>query len=493
MRDGKGYLLPENPQPDGLLCLKIYIPNDPTGYYLSAMSGAFSDMGRWVNWEKDGTNRARLAAIAWKEAIDFTYTNGWLNCMDCCDEIDDILKRIEELENMNINVNCGGCGCGCGCKNGSDSMVGEDGLPISTGIPPVPSTDEPENFVGAWLCDAANEFVDKWIDFYGNMFNLGIIGQGSLAAILSLAIAAGILTGGIGTILILIAAITILPAATAADWIRDWLVENHDGLVCAMVSAASPAVAFNNSLAYLAAHKSDQHGTFAGAWIERVIQPVFQDTDWNLLFTPDSFEISPGNVGSVCNCQQVVPLDELGEWYLVPAVEGEIFIQGNAVYQVSNYTWNFVATEGNQHCQSYVDFPEFLAAGRTWLGGAEPVATTGEHAGYVMERVGGSVDCRTFDGTGAGIIHVAVEDFGFHDVWTLRNSESDLDLTSFRDALETIFDGLDIVHEADATYRNANQHRTTVRGTNDDPKTMQFRIYAVISATALDSGAIAGL
>ena len=312
MRDGKGYLLPENPQPEGLLCLKIYIPDDPTGYYLAAMSGAYSDMSRWTQWEKDGTNRASLAAATWKDAVDFTYENGWLNCgdMDCCDEILDRLTNLEallgEFANMNINVNCGcGCGCGCGCKNGTE-LVDEDGLPLPNPIPPIPSDQLPDGNISGWLCDAANEFVDRWIDFYGNMFNLGIIGQGSLAAILSLAIAAGILTGGIGTILILIAAITILPAATAADWIRDWLAENKEGLICAMVSSPTPAAAYSSVLAYLAEHKSDQHGSFAGAWIERVIQPVLADTDWNLLYNPDSFVISSSNAGSDCSACQAV-------------------------------------------------------------------------------------------------------------------------------------------------------------------------------------------
>lgn len=493
MQDGKGYLLPENVQPEGLLCLKIYIPDDPTGYYLAAMSGAYSDMARWVQWEKDGTNRASLAAQTWKDAVDYTYENGWLNCgdMDCCDEILDRLTNLEallgEFANMNINVNCG-CGCGCGCKGNGNGGVNDDGTPINQPLPPPPSTTEPEEPVDAWICDAANQFVDDWIDFYNELTTAGAVAGASFAVLLPIFIAATILTGGVAAILAVVVAFTVGPAVKFGEWVNNWLAENREGLICAMSTALTPAQAYQNVVAYLLAHKADQNGTFAGEWVENILKPVFQDTNWNLLFEPDSFEIDASNIGSSCPCEggSYFDLFDDGTWYLVPAIEGEIFIAGNASYQVFNYLWNFVATEGNQHCQSYPDFPEFLATGRTWIGGTSPVSTTSEHAGYVMERVGGSTAVQTFDISGSGIIGVPEEDFGDHDVWTERNADSELSLVDFQDGLEAIFDGLDIVHFADQTYNNANQHRMTVRGIGEEPKTMQFRLYAVIKSTALN-------
>jgi len=493
MRDGKGYLLPGNVQPEGLLCLKIYIPDDPTGYYLAAMSGAYSDMSRWTQWEKDGTNRASLAAQTWKDAVDFTYEHGWLDCgdMDCCDEINDkldiILSRLQGFEDMNINVNCGGCGCGCKDSN-QNPWLDENGQPLPIEPPAIPGQSEPENDVSVWKCDASHQLVDDLVNFYSELRTAASLGELSLPIIAGILAALTLITAGTVWILATIAFIFGASAGTIASWVANWLSEKREDLICVFYSSLTPAQAHDNFLAYLSQHKADIDGHTAGFWVEGVLKIVSGNIAWNELFEPDSVEIHPSNIGSSCPCEGGSYFDLLGDgtWYLVPAIEGEIFIAGNANYQVSNYLWSFVATEGNQHCQSYPDFAEFLATGRTWLGGTSPVATTGEHAGYVMERVGGSIDCRTFDGSGAGIIHVAVEDFGFHDVWTLRNSQSDLDLTPFRDALETIFDGLDIVHEADATYSNAIQHRMTVRGTNDDPKTMQFRLYAVIKSSALN-------
>jgi len=110
-----GYLIPANAQPEELLCLKVYIPKDD--YYLYAFSGAYQFFGKWLAWERDTAHRGALAAAAWREAIAYTFENGWLNCgenvCEHCDLIPIILERLEELTNMNITMNCG-CGCGCG-------------------------------------------------------------------------------------------------------------------------------------------------------------------------------------------------------------------------------------------------------------------------------------------------------------------------------------------------------------------------------------------
>lgn len=477
--DGKGYLLPSDPEPEGLTCLLIYVPSDPM--YLAAMAGAFIEFGSWLQWEKDNTNRASLAAKTWKDAIDYTFENGWLQCEDMLDKIDDILDQLKELNNMNVNVCCGGCGCGCKGGGNGGGFVGDDGLPIETNLPPVPSNQEPESYNGAWTCDAAHQFVDQWIDFYANTFNLGIIGNASIGAVLSIAIAAGILTGGIGLLLILVAALALVPAATASDWIRDWLVENTDGLICAMVSAATPAGAYNNAIAYLAAHKSDQHGSFAGGWIERIIQPVFQDTDWNLLFTPDSFTIDIGNQGSTCNCLSATDLLGDGTWYLIPAVEGEEEVTVGSI-TVSNYIWHYVGGD-NEIAESYPSFSGFLASGRTWIG---DVAGSGEHAGYVLQRLSPSGDV-TFEPFPADpMIGLDSSAYASGEVWTKWQVASDLIKATFQSELETIFDGFTVDHTADRTFDNLSQHRVRVAGAGAGSHNTQFRVYAVVAATALN-------
>jgi len=77
-----GYLIPDNPQPDGLYCLKVFIPRDET--YLYAFSGAFQFFGKWLAWQRDAGHNATLAAAAWRDAIQYTFDNGWLDSCDDC-------------------------------------------------------------------------------------------------------------------------------------------------------------------------------------------------------------------------------------------------------------------------------------------------------------------------------------------------------------------------------------------------------------------------
>jgi hypothetical protein len=448
------------------------------------MSGAFSDMSRWTQWEKDGTNRASLAAQTWKDAVDYTYENGWLNCgMDCCDEILDRLDSIElllkGLTDMNINVNCG-CGCACGCKNGNGG-VNEDGTPINQPLPPPPSTTEPEEFVGQWKCDAANQYLDGWLDFYNNYFILANLSTATIAAVISIAIATTIMTGGLGLVLVLLSGTLLGGAATFADWVRDWLAENREGLICAMVSAATPAGAYNNVVAYLLAHKADQNGTLAGEWVENILKPGFQDTDWNLLFTPDSFDIEIGNQGSTCNCLAATDLLGDGDWYLVPAVEGEEVITVGSI-TVSNYIWSYVGGD-NEVAESYPSFDGFLASGRTWIG---DVAQSGEHAGYVIQRLSPSGDVTFEPFPSDPMIALSSSAYAAGEVWTKWQTASDLIKATFQSSLETIFDGFDVTHTSDRTFDNLSQHRVRVAGEGEGSHNTQFRVFAVVAATALN-------
>lgn len=487
MRDGKGYLLPENPQPEGYQCLLLYIPDDPTGYYLAAMAGAFLDMGTWLAWEKDGTNRASLAAATWKDAIDYTFENGWLQCEDMNDKLDDILRQLEELNNMNINVNCG-CGCGCGCKNGSNGLIGEDGLPISSPIPPVPSTTEPESPVGQWLCDASHQFVDDWLDFYANLFAAGLIGNATITAVVSVAAVATILTGGVAALLLLVTALTLAPAAVIADWVRDWLVENKDGLICAMSTAATPANAYNNVTDYLEAHKADQNGSFAGGWIALILKPVFQDTDWNLLFEEDSFPIDISNVGSSCPCEGTQFIDLLGDgtWYLVSASMGEVLTENNGTMVEGLGVFQWSGSGSGPEVTAEADFTQWLAEGRTWLGGGSPVAETSEHGGYVWVKQTATGDIYTFNASGGGMFGLSNTDYAASDVFGERQTDSDLSSIDFHAGVAALFPGLTYDDRTDITYDNANDHTITVTTDSGESASTVFRIYAVVKATALN-------
>lgn len=156
-----GYLIPENVQPDGYYCLRVYIPRDVA--YLYAFSGAFQFFGKWPAWRRDSGHNATLAAAAWRDAIAYTFENGWLNCgeddvCEHCDLIPVILERLEELTNMNINVNCG---CGCGCQDSQTAPA-----PPNPGSPTQPPAEIPvppsDPAALAWRCNAAYYLTDKF-------------------------------------------------------------------------------------------------------------------------------------------------------------------------------------------------------------------------------------------------------------------------------------------------------------------------------------------
>jgi len=134
MSKGKGYRLPEEPDPQDYYCLKVFIPKDEI--YLYAFSGSFQYLSKWVAWEKDTTGRATIAAQRWKEAYQYTLDNGWLNCeADCPD-----CPEEDEMTTVINNINCGGCGCG----GGSSDTINVYNPPGNTNCIPLPTTGDDE-------------------------------------------------------------------------------------------------------------------------------------------------------------------------------------------------------------------------------------------------------------------------------------------------------------------------------------------------------------
>jgi len=129
--DGKGYLIPENPSPDGLRCIKLWIPDDDL--YLYALAGSIQYLTMWKAWALDEGKNGRLAAAAWWAAWVYTQENGWLNCGDTTPPED------EDMTTVNNYVYCGS---GCGCGDGTNVPVY---LPPGGGNPvtlPLPTTGD---------------------------------------------------------------------------------------------------------------------------------------------------------------------------------------------------------------------------------------------------------------------------------------------------------------------------------------------------------------
>ena len=313
------YILPENVQPSSLLCLRVYIPNDQL--YLEAFSGAFNDFGRWTQWERDGTNRASLAATTWKDAIDFTFATAWLNCdgeMDCCTEILDRLTQIElgieGLNNMNVNIS--NCGCSCGCSGG----IPQGDLPnqvTNLPIPPIPSSEAPTTPIDSWKCDAASQLWDDWYALFTNFQASVIAGDATVAALIAIAGALAIITGGLSVLLAILAGVAGATASTVLGWVRDWLEAHRDGIICAIFAANTPAQAYNNVVAYISDNADNPLGSLQGYFIQNQLTAVAGDTNWNAIFTPGSIAINPSLVGSDCSsCALSTPPETVAgyEW-----------------------------------------------------------------------------------------------------------------------------------------------------------------------------------
>ena len=94
----KWYLLPDDPQPEGTGCMLVFYPDDEM--YRRALLGSLHFLGTWVAWEKDGTNRAALAAMAWKDANDRT-----CEMADCLDELISSINDLKSsLEGIRVSV-----------------------------------------------------------------------------------------------------------------------------------------------------------------------------------------------------------------------------------------------------------------------------------------------------------------------------------------------------------------------------------------------------
>jgi len=176
-----GYLVPEI-QPEGMICVKLYIPSDDL--YLYALSGAYQYFTKWVAWERGNSHKALLAAEKWQEAYDYTMANAWLNCGE--DEVTTI--------NFNpvITVTTGG---GENCCSASPPPWDDTPMPGGTPCypmpvvnPPVPNTPPtipPDTDPSEWeilRCQAANYAFDQirvWLvaisQIPGDLLSIGAI------------------------------------------------------------------------------------------------------------------------------------------------------------------------------------------------------------------------------------------------------------------------------------------------------------------------------
>jgi len=75
------YQPPDTPEVEESICIKVLVPKHQR--YLSAFWSAYWYFGKWVAWERDGTDRATRAAQVWRPLIEQSRT--WYENGECCD------------------------------------------------------------------------------------------------------------------------------------------------------------------------------------------------------------------------------------------------------------------------------------------------------------------------------------------------------------------------------------------------------------------------
>ncbi len=254
-----GYIIPEEPQPDGYRCLRVFIPNDDI--YLFAFMGAYRFFSTWVAWEKDGTNRASLAAASWSIAYEMTRQEMDMECIDmdtfeeivdrCCSRLTTALGSIaSEIGGIS------GTGGGCGCLPVGDTLDddNEEVYDPDAGDIPAEFDDEldPIDSYNEAKCNNASAIADVLIASFRGLEGmsvtfLGLVSAATTLAVLTLIIPGGVVITAAGMLAIVGGLITLYGTA-GFSWqvfggIADYVDSNKDDLICAIYEANTSATA----------------------------------------------------------------------------------------------------------------------------------------------------------------------------------------------------------------------------------------------------------
>src|SRR3990172_1192514 len=130
MPKNRGYLLPENLEPENDRCFVVYVPDEPE--YILALMGSLSGLEKWNVWERTGDTSGSIAAHRWKKANQRTFDASQV--VDC-QFLEDLLEDGDMSVNITNNISCGECGgSGSGCQC------------FPTTVSPSPDTHAPQEF-----------------------------------------------------------------------------------------------------------------------------------------------------------------------------------------------------------------------------------------------------------------------------------------------------------------------------------------------------------
>lgn len=331
--DGKGYIIPDNINPEGYRCFALYVPDDDG--YVEALSGHLHDLTKWQSWAKDGTTRASQAASVWRDAIDKSIEELWLGAyIMTCENVEELLTAIQ---NMTVNVNVsvsGGGGGGC-CETAKKWLLPDDwqnDLPITLPAP----TGEIGTATSSELCDQAHQTHAKIREFlvdYDSLVAAASPFEELIAYMIALAVfmipPAGILfsllTIGSGV------AYGFLERDSVAFW-----DDMKNDFVCAIVGHTNAQSFYGWLTDYVSANAPN---FMVREWLSAILQMP----DWTLIYD-GVFNIENEYMNSDCNCvlgnwQSRNPQTALGVGSTV-----DVFSVDDSQFQASGYATPYSST-----------------------------------------------------------------------------------------------------------------------------------------------------
>ena len=235
-----GYLLPDSIPDDDCVWL-VWVPNEPA--FERAFVGSLVGLSQWVNWQRDDSNGAALAAQRMKQANAETFRiQTGAHCMSA-------KVLIETLQLIASRVGAGECCCDGEMGDGLQEEVPQDGATFpdeGAGDPPPPDM-APD---GEWttfhqnLCDNAHALVDGLVAQVPTMrlvlrytsaglgvsaFMLGLVSPWLKAIIPSAQTLLGILAALAGV------------SESGLDDLETEVELFREDFVCAVVESATPA------------------------------------------------------------------------------------------------------------------------------------------------------------------------------------------------------------------------------------------------------------
>jgi len=315
---------------DGLLCLRVFVPNS-TEWVIMAKSAIYAmSRGRYWNGETGSIMDAQLIAQA-------MYNTAMVGDCDC-GEIDlsgvetSIEQLSQELIDMQVIVNNNfGCGCSgvcsCGGSSGGVDLTPPDWVnPYDLIIPPLPDgQNQTDVSFDAWKCQASNHGVTRLKALVISLREMVALGQVGFSEFVERVNAQFADSFAVDVVFALFSSVvTFVTGVLDAEMTRvltDWIDENYGSLVDSIHCAESPTGAYTGVLGVI-------NDSSASTVVKYALRFLFLIIPYRAMFLEETERGELPTYAYVCGCPTpsscaLLPNLPAGyECIQVPLVEG---------------------------------------------------------------------------------------------------------------------------------------------------------------------------